>query len=84
MSLAQSSKTAKNTPQPPDLNPIEHLWGLSEKRIRLHVTTNKEALGSAMRAEWTLITTEETERLVNSMSKRLREVLKYRAYPTKY
>lgn len=82
--LYNTPKQLKTPPQSPDLNPIEHLWDLLEKKIRQHVITSKEMLRSVMQAEWAKITSEETEKLVNSMPNRLSAVLKQRGYPTKY
>lgn len=82
--LYNAPRQLKTPPQSPDLNPIEHLWDLLEKRIRQHVITSKETLRYVMQTEWSKITSEETEKLVNSMPNRLSEVLKQRGYPTKY
>lgn len=82
--LYNAPRQLKTPPQSPDLNPIEHLWDLLEKRIRQHTITSKEILRNVMQAEWAKITVEDTEKLVNSMPNRLSEVLKHRGYPTKY
>ncbi|GFX46615.1 transposable element Tc1 transposase [Trichonephila clavipes] len=42
----------RTPPQSPDLNPIEHLWGLLERRIREHVIASKEMLKSVLVDEW--------------------------------
>ncbi|GFU97388.1 transposable element Tcb1 transposase [Trichonephila clavipes] len=69
-------------PQSPDLNPIEHLWDLLEGKIRQHNISSKDMLKSVLKDEWEKISAEETTKLVNSMSKRLQEVLE--SYPTSY
>ena len=71
-------------PQSPDINPIEHLWALLERKIRQHNITSKAMLKEVIKSEWENISTEETTHLVNSMQNRLREVLKCRGYPTRY
>lgn len=82
--LYNAPRQLKTPPQSPDLNPIEHLWDLLEKKIRQHVITSKESLRNVLQTEWEKITTEETEKLVYSMPNRLAEVLKLRGYPTRY
>lgn len=74
----------RTPPQSPDLNPIEHLWDLLERRIRQHTITSKTMLKTVFKEEWEKITPEDTSKLVSSMQKRLQEVLKRRGYPTSY
>ncbi|GFV83011.1 transposable element Tc1 transposase [Trichonephila clavipes] len=45
-------------PQSPDLNPIEHLWDLLERKIRLHNISRKDILKSVLKNEWEKISTE--------------------------
>ncbi|GFX11624.1 uncharacterized protein TNCV_5141991 [Trichonephila clavipes] len=56
-------------PQSPDLNPIEHLWDLLERKIRQHRITSKEMLKRVIVTEWNIISSEETSKLVQSMPK---------------
>ena len=74
----------KSPPQSPDLNPIEHLWDLLERRIRQHKITSKEMLKTVIMDEWNKISTEDTLKLVKSMPNRINEVLKRKGYPTSY
>lgn len=74
----------RSPPQSPDLNPIEHLWDLLERKIRQHHITSKEMLKRVIVTEWNIISSEETSKLVHSMSKRLTEVLRRKGYPTSY
>ncbi|CAK9832699.1 Transposable element Tcb1 transposase [Anthophora retusa] len=76
-------KQLHTPPQSPDLNPIEHIWDLLEHRIQHHITSN-EMLKEVLQLEWTKISREETRKLVQSMSKRLSEVLRRKEYPTSY
>ncbi|GFX61274.1 transposable element Tcb1 transposase [Trichonephila clavipes] len=39
-------------PQSPDLNPVEHLWGLLERKIHQHNISSKDMLKSALKEEW--------------------------------
>ncbi|GFX19797.1 transposable element Tcb1 transposase [Trichonephila clavipes] len=71
-------------PQSSDLNPIEHLWDLLERKIRQHHITSKEMLKRVIVTEWNTISSEETSKLVQSIPKRLMEVLRHKGYPTSY
>ena len=71
-------------PQSPDLNPIEHLWDLLEKKIRLHQISSKQMLKEVLLREWENISPIDTLKLVQSMPKRLAEVIKRSGYPTSY
>ncbi|XP_063977348.1 transposable element Tcb1 transposase [Diachasmimorpha longicaudata] len=74
----------RTPPQSPDLNPIEHLWDLLERRIRKHAITSKKMLKDIIMQEWGKIAPEDTAKLVDSMPRRLIEVLKRKGYPTRY
>lgn len=74
----------RSPPQSPDLNPIEHLWDLLERRIRQHTITSREMLKNVIINEWAKITNHDTSKLVHSMPHRLAEVLKRKGYPTSY
>lgn len=82
--LIYHCKQLKTPPQSPDLNPIEHVWDLLEKRIRKHRITSKESLKSALKDEWGEIDPNETNNLVKSMRRRLEAVIKAKGGPTKY
>lgn len=71
-------------PQSPDLNPIEHLWEVLEKKVRQHEIRSKTQLKTVLLEEWGKIGPETTKNLVNSMKKRLKAVLDKKGYPTKY
>lgn len=70
--------------QSPDLNPIEHLWGILKRKIREHSVTSKTALKNALKDEWDAITTAECTKLVSTMPQRIAEVIKAKGGPTKY
>lgn len=82
--LYNTTHQLNSPPQSPDLNPIEHLWDLLERKIRKHSITSKEMLKNVIIEEWTKISEEETSKLVKSMPKRLTEVLQRKGYPTSY
>lgn len=77
-------KQLHTPPQSPDLNPIEHLWDVLERRIRTHNITSKATLKAALQEEWSKIGEADTAKLVFSMPKRLEEVIKQKGFATKY
>lgn len=70
--------------QSPDLNPIEHLWGILKRKVRRHTITTKEDLKRRLREEWNNISTEDCKKLVTSLPARISAVIKARGGPTKY
>lgn len=64
-------------PSSPDLNPIENIWGLLKQRInrRIPQPHTKEALRAAVLDEWDKITVEEIQHYVDTMPRRIQEVL---------
>ncbi len=65
-------------PQSPDLNPIEHLWDVVEREIRIMDVqpTNLQQLRDAIMSIWTKISEECFQHLVESMPRRIKAVLK--------
>ncbi len=72
--------------QSPDLNPIEHLWDVVEREIRIMdvQSTNLQQLRDAIMSIWTKISEECFQHLVESMPRRIKAVLKAKAGPTQY
>ncbi len=62
-------------PQSPDLNPIEHLWDVVEREIRIMDVqpTNLQQLRDAILSTWTKISEECFQHLVKSMPQELRQ-----------
>ncbi len=73
-------------PQSPDLNPIEHLWDVVEREIRIMDVqpTNLQQLRDAIMSIWTKISEECFQHLVESMPRRIKAVLKAKAGQTRY
>ncbi len=73
-------------PQSPDLNPIEHLWDVVEREIRIMDVqrTNLQQLRDAIMTIWTKIPEECFQHLVESMLSRTVAVLKSKEGPTRY
>ncbi len=60
-------------PQSPDLNPIEHLWDVVEREIRIMDVqpTNLQQLRDAIMSIWTKISEECLQYLVESMPRKI-------------
>ncbi len=71
-------------PQSPDLNPIEHLWDVVEREIRIMDVqpTNLQQLRDAIMSIWTKISEECFQHLVESMPRRIKPALKTKGGPT--
>lgn len=82
--LYNCPKIMQTPPQSPDLNPIEMVWNMLDTKIRKHSITNKKELQSRLQEEWPKIDKKYLETLVESMPKRLAEVIRQKGYPTKY
>ena len=60
----------------PDLNPIEHLWGILKWKVKKHKVSNIHQLHDVVMEEWKRTPVATCEALVNSMPKRVKAVLK--------
>jgi len=63
-------------PQSPDLNPIEHLWDVVEREIRALDIYPKNLHQHAIVSIWANISKESFQPLVESMSHKIKAVLK--------
>ena len=69
----------------PDLNPIENLWLVVNRKVAERRPTSLPDLQQAICTVWcTEINKEMCQNLVNSMPQRLQMVIKNKGYPTKY
>lgn len=70
----------------PDLSPIEHLWDVMDQcvRKRPNPPTSLPALRQALREEWQNIPIAQVNRLVNSMTKRIRAGIAANGGHTRY
>lgn len=71
-------------PSSPDLNVIEHLWDEMGRRLLGKEIRNKKQLENELRALWNEISPEITKKLVESMPRRLQEVIIRKGRPTSY
>ena len=70
--------------QSPDLNPIEHLWAILDKKCGTRCLKRKEDLKIMLQEAWADIDSDTTKKLVESMPCRLAEVIKAKGGPTRY
>ncbi len=70
-------------PQSPDLNPIEHLWDVVEREIRIMDVqlTNLQQLCDAIMSIWNKISEKCFQHLVESMPRIIKAVLKAKGGP---
>ncbi len=59
----------------PDLNPIEHLWGILKWKVEERKVSNIHQLHDVVMEEWKRTPVATCEALVNSMPKRVKAVL---------
>ncbi|XP_055615215.1 uncharacterized protein LOC129761515 [Toxorhynchites rutilus septentrionalis] len=71
-------------PQSPDLNPIENVWAILDARIYKTGVTNKNTYVDALERAWEELDQQHSHNLVESMPKRLQEVLKAKGGHTHY
>ena len=72
--------------QSPDLNPIEHLWFLLKRRLAAYPEPAKGILDlwERIQEEWYKIEVGECQRLIESMPRRVQEVIKAKGGYTSY
>lgn len=70
--------------QSPDLNPIEHLWAILDREIGDRALKKKDELREAVLLAWEKIEKQKIKNLVESMPRRLAEVIKAKGGPTRY
>jgi len=72
--------------QSPDPNPIEHLWFLLKRRLAAHSEPFKGILElwKRIQEEWYKIEVGECQRLIESMCRRVQEVINTKGGYTPY
>lgn len=68
----------------PDLNPIENLWGILKDRVQQVEPADKDLLIQTVFAAWEGIEQETIRKLVDSVPKRLRQVINENGGPSSY
>lgn len=67
----------------PDMNFIEHLWDTLKRSVRRHITAAMN-LEEVVLVEWENIPQETIQNLINSMSRRMKAVIRARRRSTCY
>ncbi len=72
--------------QSPDLNPIEHLWDHLKRRLGEYETAPNGILElwERIEKEWEAIPASECQKLIESMPRRVEQVIKAKGGYTKY
>ncbi len=68
----------------PDLNPIENLWGIVERKMRDTRPNNADELKATVKETWASIPPQQCHKLITSMPRRIEAVIKAKGAPTKY
>ncbi len=68
----------------PDLNPIEHMWGILKGKVENHHVSNIQQLRDVITEEWKRMPATICAALVNSMPRRIKAVPDNNGAPTKY
>ncbi|GFX37614.1 transposable element Tc1 transposase [Trichonephila clavipes] len=71
-------------PQSPDINVIENLWTTLETAVQKHQIRNKAHLKQVLQEEWGKISPDTTKKLVESVPRRLKDIIKAKGHATKY
>lgn len=65
-------------PQSPDLNPIEHLWELLDRKLERPQRTSAESIWRNMEVAWNSISIAEIRTIIDSMPARCQAVIDVR------
>ena len=71
-------------PQSPDLNPIENLWEIVNRRINREGVRNKDQLFEQIQKAWAAIPQSFIDHLIESMPRRCKAVIDNKGFATKY
>src|SRR5215467_289011 len=68
----------------PDMNPIEHVWDILDRRVRKRKVQTIAALRNALQEEWNNLKQEQIRHVINRIPQRIRELLNARGDNTHY
>ncbi|GFV59301.1 transposable element Tc1 transposase [Trichonephila clavipes] len=71
-------------PQSSDINVIENLWATLETAVQKHQIRNKAHLKQVLQEEWEKISPDTTKKLVESVPRRLEDIIKAKGHAIKY
>ena len=67
-----------------DLNLIENIWSILDDKLLKYNINNTEQLKNALKMAWMEISHDTIQELFESMSKRIRQVIKRRGFASHY
>lgn len=70
--------------QSPDLNPIENLWSILDRRVCNRRCDTEKELFAVLEEGWRSLPVDILSRLVDSMPERCQAVIDSKGFPTKY
>ena len=70
--------------QSPDLNPIENLWSILDERCKDRRPQSREELFEILQTEWNRLPVSLLTNLVDSMPRRVAEVIKRKCFSIDY
>lgn len=84
--VSHGMETLPHPAQSPDMNPIEHVWGMLKKRVnaRGKIPENVEELGKVLMEEWDKISLNKINSLIDSMSNRVQELIDSEGLSTRF
>ncbi len=68
----------------PDLNPLENQWGIVKRKMRNKRSKNADELKDTVKETWASIPPQPCHKLITSMPRRIKAVIKAKRAPTKY
>ena len=82
--VKQHMKTLSWSSYSPDLNPVKHLWGKLERRLKKRQPKSRQKLRNLLIEEWNKTAISVLEKLVDLVASHLYECNRVKDYPTKY
>ncbi|GFV90142.1 transposable element Tcb1 transposase [Trichonephila clavipes] len=71
-------------PQSPHINVIKNLWPTLETAVQKHQIRNKAHLKQVLQEEWDKLSPDTTKKLVESVPRRLEDIIKAKGHATKH
>ena len=70
--------------QSPDLNPIEHVWGILDRKAKDRKCNTLDELMDVLRKSWAALPVDTLRSLIHSMPRRIQAVIAAKGGNTKY